>query len=69
MILIRNPDFTSFTDENGEALPWHHGVKRTPDGSMMPIYPFGGICQASDGALYVTVLYPYTLLRIERPTR
>lgn len=68
LLVIRNPDYTSFTDENGEELPWRHGMKRTEDGAMVPIYPYGGICRASDGTVYVTVLCPYTLLKVEPAT-
>ena len=60
---VSNPSYTPFTDEAGETLPWHHGMKILPDGRMIPLYHMG-VCEARDGSVYLTTIYPYTLLKI-----
>ena len=64
-IAIRNPDYTQFTDAAGKPLPWHHGVTRAPDGTLIPRYTIMGICQARSGTVYLTTLYPFTLHEIQ----
>ena len=68
-IAIKNPDYTEFTDAAGKSLPWHHGVHRLADGTMLPRYTIMGVCAAQDGTVYVTTLAPFTLhaLRVETP--
>jgi hypothetical protein len=60
-IAIRNPDYTRFTDANGKPLPWHHGVTKAADGTMIPRYHIMGICRARNGLVYLTTLAPFTL--------
>ena len=60
-IAIRNQDYTVFTDAEGEPLPWHHGVVKRDDGTLIPRYAIMGICAARDGTVYVTTLAPFTL--------
>lgn len=66
-ISILNRDFKPFVDADGKALPWHQGFKERPDGAFAPQYHMG-ICEADDGRLYVTAIYPFTLLSIEAET-
>lgn len=66
-LAIDNPDYTSFTDGDGQALKWHHGVHPGPDGSLVPRYTIMGICAARDGTVYLTTLYPLTLHAIRMP--
>jgi len=66
-IAIRNPDYTQFTGPAGKPLPWHHGVTRAPDGTLIPRYTIMGICQARSGTVYLTTLYPFTLHEIQPP--
>jgi sugar lactone lactonase YvrE len=68
-IAIRNPDYTTFTDAAGKALPWHHGVYRVADGTMLPRYTIMGICAGGNGTVYVTTLYPFTLHAVQIPLR
>src|SRR5205085_12363372 len=68
-LAVSNPDYTQFVDESGKALPFHHGMKRLDDdkttpGVMVPLYHMG-ICQAHDGNVYVTVICPYTVLKVD----
>ncbi len=68
-IAIKNPDYTEFKDATGKDLPWHHGVHRLADGTMLPRYAIMGVCAAQDGTVYVTTLAPFTLhaIRVEVP--
>lgn len=68
-IAIRNPDYTEFKDAAGKDLPWHHGVYRLPEGTMLPRYTIMGICAAKSGTIYVTTLAPFTLHAIFVETR
>ena len=60
---VSNPDYTHFTDEAGKKMPWHHGMRTTVDGKLVPLYHMG-VCQARDGSVYVTTIYPFTLLKV-----
>jgi hypothetical protein len=64
---ISNPDYATFTDQAGKTLPHHHGVYRLKDGTLLPRYVVMGICAASDGTVYVTTLYPFTVHAIRIP--
>ncbi len=64
-LAIFNPDYTTFVDAENKPLPWHHGVVKEKDGTLIPRYVIMGICAASDGDVYVTTLYPFTLLRLK----
>jgi sugar lactone lactonase YvrE len=61
---IRNPDFTTFTTPDGKPKPWHHTVRREPDGTLTPWQPMG-VC-AADGAVYVLTIAPFTLLKFDQ---
>jgi len=65
VLAIRNQGFTKLTDDAGKSLPAHHAIKKLEDGTMVPLYPYGGITQAYDRTVYVTTLAPYTLLKME----
>jgi sugar lactone lactonase YvrE len=62
-LFVSNPQYTPFKDPTGKALPWHHGMKTLSDGKMTPLYHMG-VCEARDGSVYVTVIYPFTVLKI-----
>src|SRR5262249_22908754 len=64
---IANLDYTRFTDAAGKPLPWHHTVRKSADGTLMPWQPMG-VCAAHDGAVYVTTIAPFTLLRFAPET-
>jgi sugar lactone lactonase YvrE len=66
-IAIGNPDYTELTDDAGKALPYHHGVYRLADDTLLPRYVVMGICAASDGTIYVTTLCPFTVHAIRIP--
>lgn len=60
-LAISNPNYTQFKDADGKDLPYHHGVYRTEDGTLLPRYSVMGICATRDGTVYVTTLAPFTL--------
>jgi sugar lactone lactonase YvrE len=62
---VRNPDFTTFTAPDGKPKPWHHAMRKEPDGTLTPWVPMG-VCAAADGAVYVTTIAPFTLLKFEQ---
>lgn len=63
-IAVKNPDFTTFTGNDGKPLPWHHGYYNYKDGPLLPRYVVMGICAAKDGTIYPTTLAPFTLHEI-----
>jgi len=65
-LAIANPDYTTFVDAAGQPLPWHHGVVTADDGALLPRYVIMGICATRAGDVFVTTLYPFTLLRLPR---
>jgi sugar lactone lactonase YvrE len=67
-LAISNPDYTTFVDADEKPLPWHHGVERLADGTLVPRYTIMGICAARDGNVYLTTLAPFTLHRVSRET-
>ncbi|MBS3761867.1 MAG: hypothetical protein KGZ25_01065 [Planctomycetes bacterium] len=65
VLAVRNPDFFDFGEKlNDRKPPWSHGFHRLPDGTLTLLYNHMGLIIAHDGTAYVTILYPYTLLRI-----
>jgi outer membrane protein assembly factor BamB len=61
VLAVKNPDFYDFSAQK----PWSHGFHRLPDGTLTPLHAHMALVVARDGTAYVTVLYPYTLLKIE----
>ncbi len=66
-IAIGNPDYTTFVHSGGKEKPYHHGVFRLKDGTLVPRYVIMGICAATDGTVYLTTLYPFTVHAIRVP--
>lgn len=60
-IAIGSIDGLRLEDEQGQTRPWHHGIERRADGKLVPRFVIMGICGASDGTVYLTTLYPFTL--------
>ncbi len=66
-VAIGNADYTTFVDAGGKEKPYHHGVFRLKDGTLVPRYVIMGICAASDGTVYLTTLCPFTVHAIRVP--
>lgn len=64
VVYVENPDFHAFRDAAGKVKPWHHGFWTTPDGKLTPLHHHMAIKAARDGSIYVTIIAPFTLLRI-----
>ncbi len=62
-MIVGNPDYTPFKDASGKPLPYHHGMKRLADDTLVPLYHMG-ICEGRDGTVNVLTIAPYTLHRI-----
>ncbi|HPD16935.1 MAG TPA: hypothetical protein PLE19_18460 [Planctomycetota bacterium] len=67
VLAVKNPDFFDFgPGPDGKPKPWTHGFHRLPDGTLTPLHCHMALLVARDGTLYVTSIYPFTLLRIPR---
>jgi hypothetical protein len=70
VIAVKNPDYFDFNgpqakNPDGSLRP-RHGFHRLPDGTLTPLHVVLATIVASDGTIYATTLYPFTLLRIPR---
>jgi hypothetical protein len=65
VLRVSNPDYARFTDPQGKELPHRNGFHRLPDGALTPYHHHMALNVAHDGTAYVTVIYPFTLLRVE----
>lgn len=63
-VAIENPDFTQFTDDKGQPLPYHAGFYKTAEGITTTRYVIMGVCEARDGHVYVLAMHPYSVLQI-----
>ena len=61
VLAVQNPDFFAWQDKK----PWTHGYHRLPDGALTPLHAHMGLAVGADNTIYTTILYPYTLLRID----
>jgi len=61
VIAVRNPDFYDFAAKK----PWSHGFHRLPDGTLTVLHAHMALTAARDGTVYVTALYPFTLLKLD----
>jgi len=67
VIAIENPSFFDFSPgPDGKPKPFTHGFHKLPDGTLTPLHVHMAMIATRDGVLYATVLYPFTLLRIEQ---
>jgi len=72
VLAVENPDF--FFSSPGarrghpatsEDSPPYYGYHKLPDGTLTPLLNHLGLIAADDGTLYVTIIYPFTLLRLD----
>jgi hypothetical protein len=68
-VSIRNPNYTVFTGQDGKPLPWHHGIRKLPDGTTTTNHAILGVAQGLDGTVYALSLAPYTLHQIAAPRK
>ena len=66
VLKVSNPDFFDWSPgTDGKPKPWTHGFHKLPDGTLTPLHAHMALLAARDGTLYATILYPYTLLKID----
>jgi hypothetical protein len=65
ILAVKNPDYFNFEDENGVKPHHSHGFHKLPDGTLTPLHAHMSLIVAHDGTIYATILYPFTLLRID----
>ncbi|MFT5125532.1 MAG: hypothetical protein ACI9TH_001818 [Kiritimatiellia bacterium] len=66
VLAVTNPDFFEFgPGPDGKKPAWSHGFHTLPDGRMTPLHHHMALLAGQDGTLYATILYPFTLLKIE----
>ncbi|MGI8604226.1 MAG: hypothetical protein ACR2OZ_14715 [Verrucomicrobiales bacterium] len=67
VLQVSNPDYFDWSaDSEGKQKPHTHGFHRLPDGTLTPLHAHMALLAAQDGTLYATVLYPFTLLQIDK---
>ena len=66
-IAIKNPDYAPMVDKDGKPLLLRQGIVKDPDGTLWPRYYNMAICASANGKVYMTTLYPFTLLEIAVP--
>ena len=65
VLAIENPDFFDFKPASGKKPPWSHGYHTLPDGTMTPLHNHMALIATRDNTLYATIIYPFTLLKID----
>lgn len=65
VVTVQNPDFTTFVDSQGKPLPYHQGFFPLRDATLTTRYVTMGVCETRGGDVYLTVMHPYTLLKVD----
>jgi formylglycine-generating enzyme required for sulfatase activity len=68
VLTVKNPEFFDFKapavlNPDGTGRPTH-GFHSLPDGTLTPLHHHMACTVAHDGTIYVTITYPFTLLRV-----
>lgn len=66
VLKVENPNYFAWgVDADGKPKPHTHGFHKLPDGTLTPLHAHMALLATRDGTLYATILYPFTLLKIE----
>ena len=66
VLKVSNPDFFNFAPDKDGKPPHHsHGFHKLPDGTLTPLHAHMALMAARDGAIYATIIYPFTLLKVD----
>ncbi len=72
VLAVKNPDFyfNSPGTKHGHPAtnddhPPYYGYHKLPDDTLTPLYNHLAMIVTRDGTIYVTIIYPFTLLKIE----
>jgi len=65
VLAVKNPDFFDFGPRaDGTRATGSHGYHTLADGTLTPLHNHLAMIVTRDGTMYVTILYPFTLLQI-----
>jgi hypothetical protein len=66
VLKVSNPDYFDWLPgPDGKPKPQTHGFHKLPDGTLTPLHAHMALLAARDGTLYATIIYPFTLLKID----
>ena len=65
VLAVSNPDYFNPKTPDGKTVPHSHGFHRLPDDTLTPLHHHMAMMVARDGTIYVTVIAPFTLLKID----
>lgn len=66
VLKLQNPDYFDWAPgPDGKQKPGTHGFHRLPDGTLTPLHAHMALMATRDGTIYATILYPFTLLKID----
>jgi hypothetical protein len=66
VLKVANPDYFDWSPKpDGKPKPWTHGFHKLADGTLTPLHAHMALLAARDGTLYATIIYPFTLLKID----
>ncbi len=66
VLKVSNPDYYDWSPGPDGKPPHHsHGFHRLPDDTLTPLHAHMALLAAHDGTLYATIIYPFTLLKID----
>ena len=67
VVRVANPDYFDWKAKGPDGKPqqWIHGFHTLPDGALTPMHAHMALVAAKDGSVYVTIIYPFTLLKID----
>ena len=61
VLAVKNPDFYDFAAKK----PWSHGYHTLPDGTLTPLHSHMALVVGHDHTVWVTILHPFSLLKID----
>ena len=66
VLKVSNPDYYDWSSgPDGKPKHHSHGFHRLPDGTLTPLHAHMALIAARDGTIYATIIYPFTLLKID----
>jgi hypothetical protein len=66
VLKVQNPDYYDWSPgPDGKPKHHSHGFHRLPDGTLTPLHAHMSLMAARDGTIYATIIYPFTLLKID----
>ncbi len=66
VLTVKNPDWFDIAPKDGKPKPWSHGFHKLTDGTWTPLHAHMALTQAKDGTFYATIIYPFTLMKVEQ---